>query len=94
MSVFFLAQPPAAIVEVLVCQLLRKLFQAESDPSKKEKEKHGMISIETAGYALGYTWVFCWFVFTGWWFIQPYAAVGVLEWPLPFSIWGFFWQIN
>ncbi|KAH7144253.1 hypothetical protein B0J13DRAFT_41152 [Dactylonectria estremocensis] len=91
MSFFFLAQPPVTMIETFVLRRCQAYVSALS-PSDKEIQQVNLVSLKTKqrllralGYTVGYCWVVSWFTFTGWWFVKDYIAIGVLEWPLPFS---------
>lgn len=96
MGVFFMAQPPAALVEALVIRRCQA-YALNIASSNKERESLGFASfrpsrrvLQVLGYTLGYVWVISWFTFTGWWFVKDYIAIGVLEWSVPFSFCEFF----
>lgn len=36
--------------------------------------------------ALGYAWTAGWLMWSGWWFVKVYDAIGVLEWDMPFPV--------
>ncbi|KAJ4192345.1 hypothetical protein NW759_016642 [Fusarium solani] len=93
MGLFFMAQPLGTITEYAVVHLCQKAGLVERVIGPGDDKRHLLSRglrdriphILLRG--LGYTWVFCWFVWTGWWFTEAYAAVGVLEWAPPVSIW-------
>ncbi|KAH7140971.1 hypothetical protein EDB81DRAFT_799228 [Dactylonectria macrodidyma] len=91
MTLFFMAQPPATMVETIVLRRCQAHVVAMV-PSDKMTNQVNAASFSTKqrllralGYTAGYVWVVSWFTFTGWWFVKDYITIGVLEWPLPFS---------
>jgi hypothetical protein len=93
MTVFFLPQPIGTMVETLAKSFYSSLTSPKETIHDGEEEGcRGFWSFTTlrnvakvANRCIGYVWVLCWFVFTGWWFVKAYVAIRVLEWPLPYS---------
>ncbi len=92
MSIFFLPQPLATIVETTVISLYKKLVSSKQTGAGevqcrdlKLSKAVGCISTFVIR-CFGYLWVFCWFVTVSWWFVKAYLAIGILAWPLPYSI--------
>jgi hypothetical protein len=92
MTIFFMAQPVATMAETLVIQAIPlvtpkyvEVDLATTQSSRITPSKGFMLILYAVVRLLGYVWVFCWFGFIGWWFIKPYAAIGVMSWKLPFS---------
>lgn len=96
MSIFFIAQPIATVAETLVIDFYRKLGSSKGVPEPgrglQKSTSRTSLAAETPPRLLfrviGYVWVLCWFVFTGWWFTKGYIAIGARDWPVPFSFWG------
>ncbi|KAK0711974.1 membrane bound O-acyl transferase family-domain-containing protein [Lasiosphaeris hirsuta] len=126
MSIFFLLQPIATMVEVAATKLFSRYVwapqPAQGDSKTKQKPKEPQqpassgdghaesvasgsangagevtptrkaVILQSLGAALcrlaGYVWVFCWFSFSGWWFVKGYAGVRMQDWQVPFSILG------
>lgn len=91
---FFMAQPIATMAESIVIHHfrlpsasrdMRIVKKAYRDVSIQAEDEHVLQRL--AARCLGYIWVVSWFMFTGWWFVTPYSAIGVARWPLPFSMW-------
>lgn len=82
MTAFFIAQPLAAIAEKVLIDTYTQTIRNKRSPQVDAART----SLPSVSHRLmGYVWVVTWFVFSGWWFVKPYAAVGIMEWPLPFS---------
>lgn len=89
MGLFFMVQPFGTMVEHAVIQLCHGTRWSESLISRTDSENSILGGVpRVLVRLLGYAWVFCWFTWTGWWFVEVYAAIGVLEWPMPFSLWA------
>jgi hypothetical protein len=95
MVTFFMTQPLVAMAEALVIEMYSRMAKPKQTPSNdqsphpvRQYSKYLSRFSHIFIRLIGYVWVFCWFTFIGWWFTKPYAALGVLEWQLPFSVVG------
>ncbi|KAJ9138163.1 hypothetical protein NKR23_g8642 [Pleurostoma richardsiae] len=90
MTVFFMSQPLAAVIETLVIGLYRRSMvcdEGSRDSGLSSRivafsQTHPLLQ-KVTHRLVGYTWVWCWFVLTGWWFVKAYAAMGITEWRMP-----------
>ncbi|KPM35405.1 hypothetical protein AK830_g11153 [Neonectria ditissima] len=91
MTRFFMMQPLGTIVETLVLQHCHEHASTRKLVTMKQgiryPQTYQRLSSVT-NYAIGYLWVVLWFTFTRWWFFRDFIAIGVVEWPLPFSFWN------
>ncbi|CAM1501364.1 Fc.00g105260.m01.CDS01 [Cosmosporella sp. VM-42] len=97
MALFFMAQPPVTIAAALVPYFYEKAMSSGQVVVDQRIEKDGIQSsydfqkaFQVSGKLFGYLSVLFWFILSGWWFVQPYVVLGVVEWPLPFSFWSYF----
>ena len=99
MAVFFLLQPVGIMVEVVVIWLGSSFWNRQTashivlptEPSHRcniRAYKTFKVITSSALRLLGHVWVTGWLLFTGWPFVRAYLDIGILEWPLPFSILG------
>ncbi|KAH6892437.1 hypothetical protein B0T10DRAFT_483787 [Thelonectria olida] len=86
MGCFFMAQPVATVAESIIMSRYRPRTQSENTGTSGSQLK-SILASAMVRRTIGYLWVVSWFVLTGWWFVQDYIAIGVLEWPLPISFW-------
>ena len=100
MLAFFAAQIPATIAAALALQFYETNKSSEEAAANKKVEKTDIRSYRVLKQplsnfikAIGFTCVLFWFVITGWWFVQPYIALGVVDWPLPFSVFTTFLEL-
>lgn len=88
MGSFFMIQPFGTMVEYAVIQLCQGTRWSEHLITRTDSEKSVLDGMpQLLVRLLGYVWVLCWFIWTGWWFVEVYAAIGVLEWSMPVSLW-------
>jgi phosphatidylserine synthase len=88
MGLFFIIQPFGTMVEYAVIQLCQGTRWSEYLITRTDSERSVFDGVpQLLVRTLGYVWVFCWFIWTGWWFVEVYAAIGVLEWSMPISLW-------
>ncbi|KAI5460854.1 hypothetical protein BGZ63DRAFT_387923 [Mariannaea sp. PMI_226] len=86
MVCFFTAQAAGTTVEAAVIAQYGRYAEIIKKTHPKPLLHHFMES-QRACRVLGYFWVASWFSITGWWFVRNYIAIGIMEWPLPFSFW-------
>jgi hypothetical protein len=90
MGMFFMAQPVVTLVEKVILDTYVWLVSVKTSGNTEVGCQGTHLSKILGGVSdysfrvLGLMWVICWFGFIGWWFTEPYVAIGVMEWKVPF----------
>jgi hypothetical protein len=85
MLVFFMGQTVAIVAESLVIQEVHDRLMAKRKSEVPATTTLVAVTGRSVGL-VGYVWTFSWLIFSGWWFVRPYAKLGVMAWETPVPI--------
>jgi len=91
MSIFFMLQPIAAVIEGSVMAFFARYVWAPCAKDRKDWTKYdefAEVVVPLVCQLCGYVWVVCWFFVTSWWFVKAYAGVRMQDWKIPYSVMG------